>query len=229
MQKSYLTTTRNNKTYYNKPPPQSHTTPTTNSSNSKPPLLPPPPNFLKLNTTNTTQTATKTLPFHNNPTNRPFQPRTRRLSDEEINEKRAKNLCFWCDDKFTPGHQCKKKQLHMIVVQELPEEDLELMQDNFSWPRDDPTTMTTPNISLNAMGGVEDRAHQTMRIMGKYKKKLLHILVDSGSTHNFLDLTVVKGLGYPLQAIDPVSISVANGQEMWCHHMCKQFTWEVQG
>ncbi|EEF29092.1 conserved hypothetical protein [Ricinus communis] len=27
-------------------------------------------------------------------------PRTRRLKDAEINNKRAKNLCFWCDDKF---------------------------------------------------------------------------------------------------------------------------------
>ena len=103
------------------------------------------------------------------------------------------------------------------------------MQDNFSWSIDDSATVTALKISLNAMGGVEDRAHQTIQIMGKYKKKLLQIKVDSSSTHNFLDFTVVKGLGYPLQAIDPVSISVANGQEIWCHYICKQFTWEVQG
>lgn len=36
---------------------------------------------------------------------------------------------------------------------------------------------------------------QTMRLKGKYKKRTVNILVDSGSTHNFLDTKVAKDLG----------------------------------
>ena len=30
--------------------------------------------------------------------------------------KRAKGLCFWCDERYTPGHQYKKRQLYAIKM-----------------------------------------------------------------------------------------------------------------
>ncbi|GJW71026.1 putative mitochondrial protein [Tanacetum coccineum] len=33
------------------------------------------------------------------------QPR-KQLTEKEIADKRAKNLCFYCDEKFVPGHKC---------------------------------------------------------------------------------------------------------------------------
>ena len=228
LQESYLTATRSNRNYYNKPPSQPpSTTTTTQSTNSKPPLLPTPSTPSRLNPYNIAATASKP-PFNVVPNHKPFQPRTRRLTDEEINEKRAKNLCFWCDEKFVPGHQCRKKQLHMIVVQDFPEmeENTEVAVDSFSG--DGENTTHVPNISLHAMGGLAEKSHQTMRVLGQYKRKALHILIDSGSTHNFLDQSVIKGLGYQLLPIDPVPITIANGQEVWCTQVCKRFTWEVQ-
>ena len=32
----------------------------------------------------------------------------RRLSDQEVQQKRALGLCYRCDEKFSPGHRCKK-------------------------------------------------------------------------------------------------------------------------
>ncbi|KAG8382823.1 hypothetical protein BUALT_Bualt05G0118400 [Buddleja alternifolia] len=44
---------------------------------------------------------------------------SRRLSPQEMDEKRAKNICFWCDEKFTPGHQCsKRRQLYIMETNE---------------------------------------------------------------------------------------------------------------
>ena len=40
------------------------------------------------------------------------------LNPKQIEEKRSKNLCFWCDDKFSPSHKCKNRQLYMITVQD---------------------------------------------------------------------------------------------------------------
>lgn len=36
--------------------------------------------------------------------------RRRRLTPAEMDEKRAQGICFFCDDKFTPGHKCKAKR-----------------------------------------------------------------------------------------------------------------------
>ena len=45
-------------------------------------------------------------------------------------------------------------------------------------------------MSVHAIAGAT--SHQTMRIRGNIKKKAIVILIDYGSTHNFLDVTVAK-------------------------------------
>lgn len=43
----------------------------------------------------------------------------RRLSVEEMNEKRAQGLCYFCTEKYVPGHTCKNlKQLYILEVEE---------------------------------------------------------------------------------------------------------------
>lgn len=50
-----------------------------------------------------------------------------------------------------------------------------------------------------------------MRVNGHANKKVLHIMVDSGSSHNFLDLQTAKRLGCKLRNVCPLQIEVANG------------------
>ena len=38
------------------------------------------------------------------------------LTETEIQNKRAKGLCFRCDEKFSPGHRCKDKSLQVLNV-----------------------------------------------------------------------------------------------------------------
>lgn len=47
----------------------------------------------------------------------------KRLTSKELEEKRQKGLCFWCDEKFTPSHRCNRRQIYMlsIVNEELEE------------------------------------------------------------------------------------------------------------
>ncbi|XP_020693720.1 uncharacterized protein LOC110107714 [Dendrobium catenatum] len=35
----------------------------------------------------------------------------KRLTEKEMQEKRAKGLCFRCDERYTPGHRCKDRTL----------------------------------------------------------------------------------------------------------------------
>ena len=53
-----------------------------------------------------------------------------------------------------------------------------------------------PQISVNAMNG-DPRIHK-MRVNGHFEKKTLHILINSGSMHNFIRVNLAKKLGYQL-------------------------------
>ena len=50
-----------------------------------------------------------------------------------------------------------------------------------------------PCIFLQAINGVQ--GFQTMRVTGYVGKKAIQILIDSGSTHNFLDVRLAQRLG----------------------------------
>lgn len=45
-------------------------------------------------------------------------PRFRKLSPTKAQAKRAKGICFRCDEKCGDGHQCKKKDLHVLLLSE---------------------------------------------------------------------------------------------------------------
>ncbi|GJT35795.1 hypothetical protein Tco_0926214 [Tanacetum coccineum] len=45
-------------------------------------------------------------------------PFRRRLTQKELEENRAKNQCFYCDQKYTPGHKCTGQVYLLEVVAE---------------------------------------------------------------------------------------------------------------
>ncbi|GKB96291.1 reverse transcriptase [Tanacetum coccineum] len=86
---------------------------------------------------------------------------------------------------------------------------------------------TMPQVPLNTMNEVNN--YHTMRVRGHRGKQLLHILVDCGSTHNFLDLHAAKRLGCRTIKVCPLQVFVANGQVMSSMYECKFFKWSLQG
>ncbi|KAI4371645.1 hypothetical protein MLD38_009972 [Melastoma candidum] len=44
----------------------------------------------------------------------PYQPPHKRLSPAEMEEKRMKGLCFWCDEKYTFNHKCNNRRLFVL-------------------------------------------------------------------------------------------------------------------
>ncbi|GKC78356.1 putative mitochondrial protein [Tanacetum coccineum] len=59
-----------------------------------------------------------------------------------------------------------------------------------------------------------DGDDETMRVRGTVGKQVLHILIDCGSTRNFLDIHTAKKLGCRLAKTTLMQVSVANGQRM---------------
>ena len=147
------------------------------------------------------------------------QRNTKTISNKDLDARRARGLCFWCDEKFIPGHRCKKKQLYamqlqvetgdaFVVLEELDAlENVE--QDNIQ-------------LSLNALLGGGD--YQTMTLTSTYRGRPLFVLIDYGSTLNFLSTKVAKRVKCPLQPVSNIKVIVANGQDLVCTMVCLDFT-----
>nr|GEZ99448.1 hypothetical protein [Tanacetum cinerariifolium] len=68
-----------------------------------------------------------------------------------------------------------------------------------------------------------------MRVCHHVGKHKLHILIDCGSTHNFLDLNTPKKLGCQLTSTCPLQVEVAGGHQLTSKYMCKSFGWKLYG
>lgn len=73
----------------------------------------------------------------------------KRLTPKDFDEKRAKGLCFGCDEKYFRGHVCKKKQLFMIGLEDDEEEFMEAQQE---MTQEDNTEEF--HISMHALSGM---------------------------------------------------------------------------
>jgi len=69
----------------------------------------------------------------------------------------------------------------------------------------------------------------TMRINGHLGKKTIHILIESGSTYNFLDVNLAKKLGRKMEPIALQAVTIADGNQLQCQYICKNFAWQMHG
>ncbi len=69
-----------------------------------------------------------------------------------------------------------------------------------------------PEISLNAITGTP--SPKTTRIVRFIKTNRVIILIDSGSTHNFVDTKLAATLGINPMGQDGIMVKIANGQEI---------------
>ncbi|GKB17084.1 putative mitochondrial protein [Tanacetum coccineum] len=108
----------------------------------------------------------------------------KRLSQKEYAEKRANNLCFYCDQNYVLGHKCSG-QLYSLVLMPEMESEWELLEEDETVVDSGLVDLQAPLISLNALTRANN--FKTMRVIGTNSKNTIHILIDCGSTHNFLD------------------------------------------
>lgn len=73
---------------------------------------------------------------------------------------------------------------------------------------------SNPEISIHALTGTQN--FQTMRVRGFVGKKELHILIDTGSTHNFLNVATGQSLDCNHTPVSPVKVTAANGSLLTC-------------
>jgi len=105
-----------------------------------------------------------------------------------MDERRAKGVCFNCDTKYNKGHKWGENKLFYIDCEEEEDQELQPSQEL-------DLEETTPTMSCQALVGIS--TPQTLKTQGCNEKKKLTVLIDYGSTHNFINYKLAKD-----QAID---------------------------
>ncbi|XP_012850824.1 PREDICTED: uncharacterized protein LOC105970535 [Erythranthe guttata] len=173
------------------------------------------------------------LPKPNNyPPRNPSMSPNRRIPNQDLDERRAKGLCFWCDEKYSRDHHCpKRRQMYVMEIgdeegspgSELESHSIITSEDKQEWEGDEPIS----HVSVHAI----TRAHdfKTMRLKGSARGKTIRILIDNGATHNFIDLETAKLLGCKLMESKPFSVTVAGGNRLRSQYKCIDFVWKIHG
>lgn len=156
----------------------------------------------------------------------------KKLTSTEIMQRRSQELCYTCDEKWFPGHKCQNK--HIFVLEGILQGDQALIaaetvatEDNITAVPFDQIPNSQPSISLEAMCGVA--ANNTIRLQGNINGQIVHMLIDSGSTHNFINSDLAQKLGLPIDHTQVFEVYIASGEKLQGQGTCSAVTLSCQG
>ncbi|XP_057989135.1 uncharacterized protein LOC131172203 [Hevea brasiliensis] len=142
---------------------------------------------------------------------------------------------YRCGEKYFPGHVCKQKTIIALCGsnpsreewieqgnKEIEREgDIEVQQ----WEDVLGSMEEEMTLSLNAIEG--KLGTETSKVKGQYLNRELLILIDSSSTHSFIDARVARELKLPIVQTFAVPISVADSGKLISDCICFEFPWKV--
>lgn len=146
----------------------------------------------------------------------------RRLSWEEMQRRRVQGLCFNCNERFTVGHRCQKPQLlllegyvgagNMVYEDVTDQQTVEFDQGGDTGEVQEPEL--EPEVTLHALTGwITPRTTRMTATMGSHE---VMVLIDSGSTHNFISDHLASTLRLLVVPTEPFIVRVANGEQLKC-------------
>jgi hypothetical protein len=107
----------------------------------------------------------------------PYLTQRTRMTPQQMDERREKGICFNCDRKYSKGHKCNEKKV--LYIDSEGEEDQE-------WGPLEDLELEEITLMIYCHELVNINIPQTLKIEGYIKKKKVSVLIDSGSTHNFI-------------------------------------------
>ncbi|XP_061336994.1 uncharacterized protein LOC133284057 [Gastrolobium bilobum] len=138
----------------------------------------------------------------------------RRLSPAEMQLKREKNMCYPCDKPYSFGHKCKGRATLLYFAGDEDESE----SDFIPLEEEPPPSEITLAISFNALFG--HHSSRSFRLQGSIQGKGVQVLVDGGSTHNFITARMASFIGLTLQQISSFQVQVGNGEALPCTAAC---------
>lgn len=141
--------------------------------------------------------------------------------------RRERDLCFNCDSPFTRGHCCNPPQFLCLLVDDGTELQDEVLQPDpiplevlIELPPAEPPLEKQPSISFHALTGA--LVPSTLKIAGTINGKNITVLIDGGSTNNFLRTHLASHLGLTTHVASYLTMTVGNGERLQCGGECLQ-------
>jgi len=136
-----------------------------------------------------------------------------------------KGLCYFCDEKFSFNHKCPNK--HCLVLQ-LDEEENQSEKQS----QDDTTEQEIPmredhHLSLNALKG--SLGVGTIKFKAYIDNLSITVLIDGGSSDNFLQPRVAKCLKLPVVQAPQFRVMVGNGNYIELEGLIQDLKLQAQG
>jgi len=163
-----------------------------------------------------------TYPYSGNTIRKPTLP-IRRISPSQMQERREKGLCYYCDEKYQAGYKCNKPRLLVLEGMEWEEKEEtveeELLEFQGVQAPGEAEEGELLGISLYALAGTP--TPRTMRLMGSIGSVEVVILIDTESTHNFVDPNVARKAQLLADEKGQLTVMVADGATLSCQGQCK--------
>ena len=147
------------------------------------------------------------------------------LSLEELASRHECDLCFNYDEKFHRDHKCASRVFLIIV-----DDDDDTKEDSHHInPPDPPVAHDLDQAQISYHSLLGHLALETLRLLGSANNHQVVILVDGGSTHNFVQESLASQLGLVSRVTTHFRVMVDNGQYLQCHFLCEVVPVQVQG
>ncbi|KAL4023262.1 hypothetical protein IC575_017013 [Cucumis melo] len=150
----------------------------------------------------------------------------KRLSDAEFRARLDRGLCFRCNDKYSPGHRCKtkeKRELMFFIMNEEDETEEVNSKDEMA-----ERTVELKNLELTEDTEIELKtmtnlsSKGTMKLKGWVRQKEIVVLIDSGTTHNFIHQALAEELQMGLEQNTQFGYTIGNGTRYKGKGVCRR-------
>jgi hypothetical protein len=110
--------------------------------------------------------------------------------------RKDKKWCFKCHaPNWSPSHKCKDKKFYHYEINSndnnKDEEAVETSTSNTKSDNEEPSSQNTI-LTLSIVATTSISQAQTLKVFGYITKTKAMVLIDSGSSHNFIDTIIYK-------------------------------------
>lgn len=140
------------------------------------------------------------------------------LTYNELMDYKQKGLCFKCKNPFGPMHRCPAKELRVLIVDDVENEEDEerILAVEVGEEEDEKGEMSILNLHH-----IAHETHHTMKFQGTIRGVEVLILVDSGATHNFISQKLVHQMDWPIEPTAQMNVKLGNGFQISTQGVCR--------
>ncbi|KAJ4821432.1 polyprotein [Rhynchospora pubera] len=144
-------------------------------------------------------------------------------------QKRAMGLCTRCEARWHPGHQCMGKAVHLLMGPDDNDGELEAATVTYEGEGTSSESDSVEETVISLFAAKDTSRVRNMKFKGYVGPTPIFALVDSGSTHSFVNPDILTSTNFMISQTAPMSVVVANGSKMLTDAECRGLKFSIQG